>query len=150
MALSQLNLFFDVDFTLISSDGSLRPGTRETFQRLTSDGHQIFIWSGVGIRTAEIQRHQLEEFVTDIFVKPQEDFEAGLLTFGVYVRPDFVIDDDARLVMNFGGMLVEPYFFPAESDAEMEKIYSVICSFAETGHSEHAAFRRPRVSRGIA
>src|SRR3989338_11424836 len=85
VAESGLNLFFDVDFTLISIDGSLRPGVHETFRRLIADGHRIFIWSGVGMRTDEIRKLQLEDLVSGIYVKPLEDFEAGLLTFGVDV-----------------------------------------------------------------
>ncbi|MEX2376236.1 MAG: HAD hydrolase family protein [Dehalococcoidia bacterium] len=141
MTRARLNVFFDVDFTLLSIDGSLRPGTRETFQRLIADGHRIFIWSGVGIRTTEIAEHELQHLVSDVFIKPQEDLEAGLTRFGVHTRPDFVVDDDARIVTNFGGMLVQPYYFSNTDDIEMDLIYLLVSRFAETGNPEHAAFR---------
>ena len=138
---SSLNIFFDVDYTLLSMDGSLRPGTRETFERLVSDGHRIFIWSGVGMRTAEIQKHDLQDFVSGIFVKPLEDFDNALPSFGVHVRPDFVIDDFPQIVGNFGGIVVRPYYFRAAEDDEMEHIYRIVTDFANQGHSEHPAFR---------
>ncbi len=136
-----LNIFFDVDYTLLSMDGSLRPGAREVFQRLVSDGHRIFIWSGVGMRTAEIRKHLLDEFVSGIFVKPLEDFDNALPSFGVHVRPDFVIDDYPQIVSNFGGVVVRPYYFRAPEDDEMALIYRILTDFVEKGHSEHPAFR---------
>ena len=42
-----MNIYFDVDYTLIAMDGSLRPGTTEVFESLLEDGHFIYIWSGV-------------------------------------------------------------------------------------------------------
>jgi FMN phosphatase YigB (HAD superfamily) len=36
-----VNVFFDVDDTLIAYDGSLRPLVRETFERIILDGHLI-------------------------------------------------------------------------------------------------------------
>ena len=139
-----LNLFFDVDFTLISFDGDLRPGTRQTFERLVLDGHRIFIWSGVGIRANEVRTHELEGFITGMFVKPIQDFDTALATFGVLVRPDLVIDDSQEIVTNFGGVVVRPYFFPSDDDAEMDLIYRIVSDFAKTGHSEHPSFRPSR------
>ena len=136
-----LNIFFDVDYTLLSMDGSLRPGTREVFQRLIDDGHRLYIWSGVGMRTADVQRHELEEFVSGIFQKPLENFEEGLETFGVTVRPDFVIDDYPEIVGAFGGVVARPYYFKAFEDNEMERIYKIVSEYVETGHSDEVGFR---------
>jgi len=58
-----LKIFFDVDYTILAVDNSLRPGTRDTFEKLISDGHEVYIWSGVGLRNAEIRQHELEELV---------------------------------------------------------------------------------------
>lgn len=69
-----LNVFFDVDFTLIATGGEIRPGTRATFEQLVLDGHRIYVWSGVGYRHEDIDRHELTHLVTDFFIKPQEDF----------------------------------------------------------------------------
>ena len=140
VAESGLNLFFDVDFTLISIDGSLRPGVHDTFQRLIADGHRIFIWSGVGMRTEEIHKLELDHLVSGIYVKPLEDFEAGLLTFGVDVYPDFVVDDFWNIVNNWGGVLCNPYYFPSDTDQEMELIYGIVNEYASSGRSEHPSF----------
>ena len=46
---------FGVDATIVGSyDGKLRPMVREVFEQLRADGHQIYIWSGVGLRWLEI------------------------------------------------------------------------------------------------
>ncbi|HEY3059716.1 MAG TPA: HAD hydrolase family protein [Chloroflexota bacterium] len=47
-----MNIFFDVDETILGYDGSLRPLVRETFKVLVDEGHRIYIWSGV--RTPEM------------------------------------------------------------------------------------------------
>lgn len=136
-----MNIFFDVDYTILAMDGSLRPKTREVFEQLVEDGHTIYIWSGVGLRTTEIQKHELEEYVSGIYQKPLEDFELGLKQFGVPVRPDFVIDDYPQIVNAFGGMVVRPYYFRAAEDTEMQEIYRIITEFAQNGHSDDIAFR---------
>ena len=59
-----MNIYFDVDYTLIAMDGSLRPGTTEVFEGLIADGHLIYIWSGVGMRTDDIERLGLSGFVS--------------------------------------------------------------------------------------
>ena len=88
-----LKIFFDVDYTLLAVDGSLRPGARQTFERLIQDGHQIYIWSGVGLRTADVHRHDLQSLVSGIYKKPIYDFVNGLEMLKVPHWPDFVIDD---------------------------------------------------------
>ena len=42
----KLNVFFDVDNTLIMWNGKLRNHTREVFEALREEGHTIYIWSG--------------------------------------------------------------------------------------------------------
>ena len=44
----RLNVFFDVDYTLIMADGRLRNHTEEVFVRLKEAGHGLYVWSGVG------------------------------------------------------------------------------------------------------
>ena len=88
-----LNVFFDVDNTLIMWNGSLRPHTRDVFTALREDGHTIYIWSGIGIRQWDMKRHELDSFVEDYFIKPLEDHHAKLESLGVPMTPDFVIDD---------------------------------------------------------
>lgn len=128
-----MNIFFDVDYTILAVDGKLRPGTRDVFERLVGDGHSVFVWSGVGIRTADVTRHGLEDLVTGVYQKPLQDFEAGLQTFGVPVRPDFVIDDYPEIVEAFGGVMVRPYFFSSAEDREMERVYDAIAQIDTAG-----------------
>ncbi len=138
-----LNIFFDVDYTLLSMDGSLRPGAREVLIKLVNDGHRIFIWSGVGLRTADVKRHDLGEFVSGVFRKPLEKYEEGLLAFDIPVRPDFVIDDYPEIVAVFGGVVARPYYFKAFEDTEMERIYRIVNEYLENGKSDEIGFRLP-------
>ena len=38
-----MNIFFDVDNTIITWDVKLRPGVEEIFTRLREDGHTIYL-----------------------------------------------------------------------------------------------------------
>ena len=73
-----MNVYFDCDYTILAMDGSLRPGTREVFSKLIDDGHQFFIWSGVGLRSDDMNRLDLMDLVSGIFVKPITDVEIVL------------------------------------------------------------------------
>ncbi len=136
-----MNIFFDVDYTILGADGSLRPGTREIFLKLTQEKHVLYVWSGMGIRTQDVQRHGLDTLVTGVFQKPLEDFENGLRSLGIQVRPDLVIDDYPEIVSALGGILVKPYYFASSHDREMERIYSIITDYARMGRSDDPAFR---------
>ena len=139
-----MNIFFDVDYTIMGADGSLRQNTAETFQRLVADGHRVFVWSGVGVRTAEVRRFGLADYVTKVFQKPLEDYEAALPGLGVLPYPDFVIDDYPEIVRVFGGFICKPYYFRNRKDTEMDEIYQTICDVVEGGGSEHRAYRPGR------
>ena len=139
-----MNIFFDVDYTIMGADGSLRQNTAETFQRLVADGHRVFVWSGVGVRTAEVRRFGLADYVTKVFQKPLEDYEAALPGLGVLPHPDFVIDDYPEIVRVFGGFICKPYYFRNRKDTEMDEIYQTICDVVEGGGSEHRAYRPGR------
>ena len=115
-----MNIFFDVDYTLLAVDGSLRPNTHEVFEKLVADGHRIYIWSGMGVRTAEVRRHGLDQHVVDVF------------------------DDYPEIVGVFGGAVVRPYYFPVADDDEMERVYRIADEFSKTGRSDDSAFRLRR------
>jgi hypothetical protein len=136
-----LKIFFDVDYTILAVDNSLRPGTRDTFEKLISDGHEVYIWSGVGLRNAEIRQHELEELVSGVYRKPIQNFVAGLSEYEVPHWPDFVIDDYPEIVETFGGVVCQPYYFRSASDDEMERIYGIISEFASTGESDQVGYR---------
>lgn len=134
-----MNIFFDVDYTILAMDNSLRPGTREVFKKLTDDEHRVFVWSGAGIRRDVVRRHNLEEYVSGVFHKPLEEFDRGLSAFGVTVRPDFVIDDHPEIVIAFGGVVVKPYYFSTYEDDDMETVYSIVTDYALTGRCSEIA-----------
>ena len=136
-----MNIYFDVDYTLIAMDGSLRPGTTEVFEGLLKDGHFIYIWSGVGMRTDDIERLGLSGFVSGIFVKPITEYEVGLKRFSVSPRPDFVIDDHREIVEVFGGVHIEHFYFRSAEDGQMPELYDAIKDFVSTGKSDHRGFK---------
>jgi len=139
----ELNIYFDCDYTILAMDGSLRPRTREVFSNLIEDEHKVFIWSGVGLRTKDMERLNLMDLISGIFVKPIAEFEDGLDRFSVSPRPDFVIDDHREIVEFFGGVHIEPYYFRASEDGQMDDLYQCIADFSQTGNSTHRGFKPP-------
>ncbi|MCH7996917.1 MAG: hypothetical protein IIB11_03965, partial [Chloroflexi bacterium] len=125
-----MNIFFDVDDTIIAFNGVLRPHVREVFQRLVEDGHSIYIWSGVGLRWEVIDHNGLRPLVTDCFVKPVQNYREGLKTLGIPVEPDFRVDDHPELIRALGGEAIKAYFWVDDSDREMLRIYDVITEYA--------------------
>ena len=128
-----MNIFFDIDYTLLAYNGSLRPGARQVLARLDEDGHDLYIWSGVGVREEEVQKVGLAEFTKGVFQKPISDYEEGLTRFGIPVRPDIVVDDHPEVVAHFGGIVIRPYFWPHVEDKEMEKVYLEIVELQRNG-----------------
>ena len=123
-----MNVFFDVDYTLIAYDGSLRPLVKETFEALKQRGHSIFLWSGVGLRWEVVEHHALGQWVTDCFEKPLEDHVRRLPALGIGVWPDFVVDDHPQVVAAFAGYHVKDYFWPDPTDREMQIVYDRIAA----------------------
>jgi len=121
-----MNIFFDVDYTLIADDGSLRPYVKEIFTKIKEDGHDLYIWSGVGIRWEVVNRHELNDFIETCFLKPLSDYREMLIDLGVSVMPDFAIDDHSGVIMAFGGVVVRPYYTPNPQDEEMLRVYEAI------------------------
>ncbi len=136
-----MNIFFDMDYTLLGLDGTLRPNSREVMQRLKDDGHMIYVWSGNGIRWPEVRKFGLETLVTDCFVKPLEDLLDSVEKMKVPVTPDFVIDDYQEVPAALGGVWVSPYVYNNGSDDEMEHVYRIITEYMMTGHSEDRRFQ---------
>lgn len=138
-----MNIFFDVDYTLICSHGTLRPGVKETFERLLDDGHAIHIWSGVGLRWYEVRHHSLESYIEGVYLKPTFNYHKEWERQAVGIIPDFVVDDHPEVARAFGGVVVRPYYFANPSDREMDGIYAAICSYVETGNTLHPRFFPP-------
>jgi hypothetical protein len=120
-----MKVFFDVDYTILGEDGSLRPGTLEVFQQLVDLGHDVYVWSGIGVRRGEVRDAGLEPFVRGVYRKPLSQFTEGLARFGVPVVPDFVIDDYPEIVRHFGGLCIKPYV-SRDYDSADEEIYAVL------------------------
>lgn len=121
-----MNVFFDVDYTLISTYGDLRPWVRETFEQLLMDGHTIYVWSGVGIRWSTLRYNGIDHYVRDCFEKPLERHHEQLPKLGVDPLPDFCVDDYQEIIDVFGGAVIRPYYQPDPLDLEMHRIYSAI------------------------
>ena len=136
-----MKIFFDVDYTILGLDDTLRPGTMETLQKLKDDGNEIYIWSGVGERWDVVEKHQLTPLVSGVYEKPTHHFHERLEELGVPFEPDFVIDDYPEVVAAFGGVWVPPYFFKRSFDTEMDRIYQIVCDFIKTGSSEDRQYR---------
>ena len=136
-----MKIFFDVDYTILGLDDSLRPGTIETLQQLKDEGNEIYIWSGMGQRWEVVEKHNLTPLVSGVYEKPTHHFHERLEELGVPFEPDFVIDDYPEVVAAFGGVWVPPYFFKRNIDKEMERIYRIIRDFIATGSSEDRQYR---------
>ena len=128
-----MNVFFDVDFTLITWDYRLRPHVRDVFARLKADGHTLFLWSGAGKRWEVVEQFGLHEWIDDCFEKPLFDHATRLAELGVSVRPDFVVDDHDGPVLAFGGVVIQPPNTPLDADCEMLRIYDAIAAHVIDG-----------------
>ena len=143
-----MDIFFDMDYTLLAIDGDLRPGAKETFQQLKEDGHRLHIWSGIGVRRSEVQRLGLDIYVDGVYEKPVQDYQRQLDAMvrrqEIPTHPDLVVDDYPEIVSALGGIVVRPYFHSDVNDKEMERVYQIIHEYRTNGHSQDAAFRPRR------
>ena len=125
-----MNIFFDMDYTILSATGRLRPKVVETFNRLREDGHSLYIWSGIGVRVAEVRDLGLLPLVQGVYEKPVQDYRrmlAGMLRRGeLPTPPDFVVDDYPEVVSALGGVAVRPYVNDDPEDREMARVYEAI------------------------
>jgi hypothetical protein len=77
-AMKNVNIFVDVDLTLVDANGKLLDGAREALERLRDQGCHLFLWSTGG---ADYCRK-----VADLY---------GMTEFfeGFTAKPDIIIDD---------------------------------------------------------
>ena len=136
-----MKIFFDVDYTILGLDDSLRPGTMETLTQLKDEGNEIYIWSGMGERWEVVEKHGLKPLISGVYEKPTQHFHERLVELGVPFEPEFVIDDYPEVVSAFGGVWVPPYFFKRSFDQEMDRIYRIVRDFIATGTSEDKQYR---------
>lgn len=127
-----MNIFFDVDYTLITWDVKLRPGVHEVFTKLREQGHTIYLWSGVGPRWEVVRRFELHEHVANCYWKPLYNHHARLDELGIEVMPDFVVDDHLEIVEAFPGTQIKEPAMPLDTDTEMWRVYDTIQAFLAT------------------
>jgi hypothetical protein len=137
-----MHIFFDVDYTILGRDFTLRPGTHEVFARLRDDGHDVYVWSGEGERWGVVRKHGLEELVVGVYGKPLLDYENRLEEFGIPVVPDFVIDDYPEIVRAFGGVCITDYVsvHDGHNDVELEVVYEIIRALAAGEVPDHPRY----------
>ena len=121
-----MNIFFDVDHTLVYIDqhtNALRPGAQDAMRKLKAAGHGVFVWSASGLAHVErvVHMHGLSEWVDGMFDKDPR----------VQPYPDWIIDDDWCLVEKYGGHCVSQYKAVDDSDSEL---ITALESLAKLGH----------------
>ena len=121
-----MNIFFDVDDTLITWDHRLRPHVREVFQKLRDEGHQLYVWSGRGKRWEVVLKHQLDDLIVTCHDKPLDFYRERLESLGVDVWPDFVVDDHYAVVHAFGGYWIARPSHPFQQDRELWRVYDAV------------------------
>ena len=126
-----MTIFVDVDLTLLSENGELRPGAGALLQRLKDDGHRTYLWSGNGIRWGFVDRFGLRDLVAGCLYKPLYDVRAALSRQGI-PPPDFCVDDYPEFVEEFGGVVVSPYGLEDAADREMERVYEAVLARARS------------------
>ncbi|OAI38571.1 hypothetical protein AYO38_09390 [bacterium SCGC AG-212-C10] len=134
-----MNIFFDVDDTLITWDVKLRPDVVDVFKKLREDGHTIYLWSGYGPRWEVVRRFDLHEHIVDCFWKPLYDHHERLPELKVPFVPDFVIDDHVEIVNAFGGIHIVPASDNFQDDKEMWRVYEAIVAHAANLDASTAA-----------
>ena len=140
-----MNIFFDTDYTILGVDGSIRPHVEQLFEYIAGQKHQIYIWSGNGIRTKDIEKHGLSAFVTNYYEKPVHDYWNNTFKLPEEDRPNMVIDDNLEIVAVLGGIWVNQYYFPNTNDREMHKVKEIIAEVESSGSSNDPRFRRLKI-----
>ncbi len=116
MTVAALNIFFDVDQTLVCVNqhvNALRPGAHDVFEQLRAAGHGVYVWSAGGEEYVKktVTLHGLTHLVDGCFDKDPR----------VQPRPDFIIDDDWYLVEKYGGHCVSQYKVIDPADRELHE-----------------------------
>ena len=120
-----LDIFFDVDGTLIDWAYNLRPHVHAVFTRLVNEQHRIHIWSGIGMRDDIVDQYDLRKYISGMYVKPTEEYRERLHEYSPIV-PDLVIDDHREIVAVLGGIQIQVPEAVADNDREMWRIYRII------------------------
>lgn len=116
------NIYFDIDATLISVIGlELRPHAHHVVGRLRASGFSVYAWSAMGDWYAKNIAIKYGIEFDGHFSKPPE-YDTLALPAGA-PRPHLVIDDcEDRLVEEYGGTILAPYYDPNPDDGELLRI----------------------------
>jgi hypothetical protein len=97
-----MNIFFDVQGTLLTEDNDPRPHVREIFLKVSDMGHHVYLWSTAGDGYAAHAARVLgvDDVVRGCFGKRSVPED---------ITVDFVVDDQASWVEEHGGFLVKAY-----------------------------------------
>lgn len=117
-----MNIFFDTDFTLIGTDGSLRPYVREVFQALNDHGFTVYMWSGARVPWDIVSVHNLGHLVRSCYFKPIDDPRIEVRTLQI-PWPNYCIDDNTGPIEAFGGYVVPPFLYPEHPDDHLLRAY---------------------------
>jgi len=123
-----LNVFFDVDHTLVSWDYQLRPHVHDVFEQILDDGHKIFIWSGMGVRTAFVEHFKLGHLISGLYRKPVENHRETVHDF-TPIFPDYVVDDHPEVVAAFIGHKMQAPLYPVHEDRGMWRAYEAFATY---------------------
>ena len=96
-----MNVFFDVQGTLLTMEEVPRPRAREAFLMIKEEGHDLYLWSsgGAGYAAWAAELLGVADLVSGCFSKRSEPS----------VPVDFAVDDDASVVETHGGYRVTPF-----------------------------------------
>lgn len=120
-----MNIFFDMDGTILSTEDEVRPYTKHIMNELRKDGHILYMWSGGGgsycIRHAH--KNELSQFIEGYFTK-----EVPLPN---NIIPDLVIDDEEiviKMAIADGkhGFKIKCYTPIIEDDEEMLNVLKYV------------------------
>ena len=119
-----MNVFFDVQGTLLTMEEVPRPRAREAFQMLRGSGHEVYLWSsgGAGYAARAADLLGVANLVSGCFDKREQPD----------VPVDFAVDDDASVVEAHGGHRVAP-FDGDPSDEELLRAAEAVAGSSESG-----------------
>lgn len=118
-------IFFDVDGTLISKDGDIRPGALDVLKFCHKKGLFVVVWSGGGVEYAKSWVRKID---------PNKEAHIHILekTPGILIAGHMMVDDMKEmttLAKNLGAIgYWVPYFEPmiVKDDNEMNRLKEFI------------------------
>jgi len=129
-----INIFFDVDETLVARDGNsyhLRPHAVEILFRLKKHKYMVYIWSRAGKKHADfiVDSFGLRPYVDDTFTKPPkiDNYTSDYLKKYITALPSFIVDNGDHLFnIDVPNFKVRSYDEPDEYDIDLLLVYKKI------------------------